>query len=157
MPYKVDTGSDGNILSVYIYKSLFPRITNEQLVAMRNESIQLKTYNKRTITQLGTCTVEIEHNNKHKMYNFFVVLGNGQALLGMPDIDTLNIININIHSIGAEHYGGNDNCCTNMAAVQSSDMIQEQTEVRNATQGQTVFQNLTIQISQWSIINYLIQ
>ena len=47
------------------------------------------------------------------MFKFFVVPGNGQALLGMPDIDALNIININ--SIGTEHDGGNDNCCTNKA------------------------------------------
>ena len=69
-------------------------------------------YNKTTITQLGTFAVEIEHNNKHKMCKFFVVPGNGQVLLGMPDIDTLNIIKINIHSIGTEHSGGNDNYCT---------------------------------------------
>ena len=45
--------------------------------------------------------------------------------MGIPDIDVLNIININIHSIGTEHNGGNDNCCTNKAAAHSSDMVQE--------------------------------
>ena len=29
------------------------------------------------------------------VFNFFVVLGNGQALLGMPDIKTLGILNCN--------------------------------------------------------------
>ena len=29
--------------------------------------------------------------------DFFVVPRNGQALLGMPDTDALNIINVNIH------------------------------------------------------------
>ena len=29
-------------------------------------------------------------------------MGNGQALLGMPDTEALNIINLNIHSIQAE-------------------------------------------------------
>ena len=33
---------------------------------------------------------------------FFVVLGNDQALLGMPDIAALQILNINIDSIQAE-------------------------------------------------------
>ena len=47
------------------------------------------------------------------MCKFFVVLGNGQALLGMPTIGVLNITNININSIGTEHGGSNDNCCTN--------------------------------------------
>ena len=48
------------------------------------------------------CTVKIEHNNKHKMCTFFVVLGNRKALLGMSDIDVLNIINININTIHTE-------------------------------------------------------
>ena len=51
-------------MPLHIYKKLFPRITNEQLVATKNENIQLKTYNKTTISQLGTCAVEIEHKNK---------------------------------------------------------------------------------------------
>ena len=43
----------------------------------------------------------------------------------MPDIDVLNIINLNIHSIGIGHDGGNDNCCTNMANAQSADTMQK--------------------------------
>ena len=67
-------------------------------MATKNESVQLKTYNKTTITQLGTCTVEREHkNNKKKCMSFFVVPRNGQVLLGMPGIDVLNIIKVNIH------------------------------------------------------------
>ena len=68
---------------------------------------------------------KIEYNNKHKMCTFFVALGNGQALLGMSDIDVLNNINIIINSIGTEHGGGNDNCCTNKATFNSADMMQE--------------------------------
>ena len=66
----------------------------------------------------------IYKNVNHQMCNFLVVLGNGKALLGMPDIDAFNIININIHSIGTEHSGGNDNCFTNKATAQSADMMQ---------------------------------
>ena len=40
------------------------------------------------------CTVKIGHNNKHKICNFFVIPRNGQALLGMPDIEKLDIITI---------------------------------------------------------------
>ena len=59
-------------------------------------------YNKTTITQLVTCTVELEHKNNKKKWNFIVVPSNRQAFLGMPDIDVLNILNISIHAIGAE-------------------------------------------------------
>ena len=87
--------------------------------------MQLKTYYKTTITQLGICTVKIEHNNKHEMCQFFVVLGNGKALLGIPDIDVLNIINININTTDMEDGKGTDNCCMNKATPQSANMMQE--------------------------------
>ena len=63
VPYEVDTGSDGNMLLLHIYKKLFPRKTREQLAAIKSKGVQFKMYNKTTITQLGTCTVEIEHKN----------------------------------------------------------------------------------------------
>ena len=46
VPYKVDTGSIGNIIPLHIYKKLFPKITNEQLAAARNENILLKHITK---------------------------------------------------------------------------------------------------------------
>ena len=125
VPYKVDTGSDGNIMSLYIYKNIFMRVTGDQLVAIKSESMQLKMYNKTTKTQLGTYAVEIEHENNKKRCKFFVVSGNGQALFGMPDIDTLNIIKVNIHSIGTEQTGDSDSCCTNRTMVQREDTKQE--------------------------------
>ena len=39
--YKVDTGSDGNIMPLYIYKKVFPRETIEQLAAGQNTNIKL--------------------------------------------------------------------------------------------------------------------
>ena len=36
------------------------------------------------------CAVEIEHKNNKKWCKYFVVPGNGQALLGIPDIDAPN-------------------------------------------------------------------
>ena len=70
-----------------MYTKLFSRASKEQSVATRNENIILKTYNRTTITQFGICKVKIEYNKKHKICNFFAVPGNGQALLGMPDIN----------------------------------------------------------------------
>ena len=42
VPYKVDTGSDGNIMPFHIYKMVFPKATKEQLLATRNTNIQVK-------------------------------------------------------------------------------------------------------------------
>ena len=40
IPYKVDTGSDGNVMHLHIYKELFPRAIKEQLAVTRNKNIQ---------------------------------------------------------------------------------------------------------------------
>ena len=74
----------------------------EQLKRSIKGNIKLKTYYGTHVTQLGTCAVLIKFKNLKKLCVFFVVPGNGQALLGMPDTAVLNIININIDSIQAE-------------------------------------------------------
>ena len=66
--YKIDTGSNSNIMPLHVYKKVFPNITNEQLAKTKNKNVPLKTYNKTAINQLGMCTVIVEHkNNKKKM------------------------------------------------------------------------------------------
>ena len=71
------------------------------------------------------CTVELEHKNNKKKCIFFVVPRNGQALLGMPDTDMLNIIKINIDSIGTEDASNSDKWCANMHTVQRFEPKQE--------------------------------
>ena len=46
--------------------------------------------------------VQIEFRNVTKHCVFFVVLGNSQILLGIPDTMALHIINLNFDSIQAE-------------------------------------------------------
>ena len=76
-------------------------MSEEQLKRSVKGNIKLKTYNGMHIIQLGTCVVHIKFKNLKKRCAFFVVPGNGQALLGMPDMAALNIINLNIDSIQA--------------------------------------------------------
>ena len=115
IPYKIDTGSDSNIMSWYIFKKLFPRVTESQLAKTIKSQIKLKINNKIFITQLGMCMVTINYKKKinKKKCEFFVVPGNDQALLGMPDTTALNIINVYIDSIEAEGTH-RENCNTNM-------------------------------------------
>ena len=72
------------------------------------------------------CTVLIEHKNNQKRCKFFCSSWEWSgALLGMPDTDALNIININIHSIGAERHRIGSKWCANIHTVQGSTQIQE--------------------------------
>ena len=99
IPYKIDTGSDGNIMPWYIFKKLFPRRTEAELAKSIKNHIKLKTYNKKVIAQLGTCIIIINYKDNKKKCEFFVVPRNDQVLLGMPGTAALNIITVNIDSI----------------------------------------------------------
>ena len=43
---------------------------------------------------MDICTVRLRHKDKIARIRFFVAPGDGQALLGMPDIELLNILQI---------------------------------------------------------------
>ena len=47
----------------------------------------------------------------------------------MPDIDALNIIKVNIHSIGTKQTGDSDNCCRIRTTAQREDTKQETNRV----------------------------
>ena len=99
IPYKIDTGSEGNIMLLYIFQKLFVNIGEDQLKRLVKGNIKLKMYNGTHITQLGICMVQIKLKNITKRCAFFVVPGNRQALLGMVDPAVLSLINLNIDSI----------------------------------------------------------
>ena len=83
-----------------------------------------------TITQLGMCKVKIEHNNKQKIIYFFAVSGNGQVLLGMPDIEILNILTVNYNTIGTKEIDRTAKCSANTANSQCSGCCQHYTNTR---------------------------
>ena len=43
IPYKIDTGSDGNIMPWYIFKKWFARVTEAELTKTIKNHIKLKT------------------------------------------------------------------------------------------------------------------
>ena len=101
IPYKIDTGMEGNIMSWYIFKKLFPRVTEPELAKTIKNHIKFKMYNKTVIIKLGMYMVILNYKDSKRKCEIFVVPGNGQALLGMPDTAVFNIINVNIDSIEA--------------------------------------------------------
>ena len=63
----------------------------------------IETCNQSDIEQLGVCTVRLRHNDNNAKCRFFVVLGDGPALLGVPDIEMLNILKTTCEMIGDPH------------------------------------------------------
>ena len=66
----------------------------------------------------------MQSKKNKKTCQFFVVSGNGQALLGMPDTDALNIIKTNIDSVDAEVMK-NKEFHANTKTIQGSNTKQE--------------------------------
>ena len=87
-------------------------------------------FNQTTITQVGICKGKLEHNNKQKMYNFSVVPGNWQVLLGMPDIEILSILTINCNTLGTKETDRAANCSTNTAITQGAGCDQNYTNTK---------------------------
>ena len=66
VPYKTDTGSDVNIMPLYIYKKIIPYGHKRTTSGKKDENIKLKTCNSTTITNFGRCKVKMENNNRVK-------------------------------------------------------------------------------------------
>ena len=66
IPYKIDTGSEGNLMSLYIFQKLFANMSKEQLKRLVKGNIKLKNYNGTHIMQLGTCVAQIKLKNVKK-------------------------------------------------------------------------------------------
>ena len=115
----MDIGSDENLMPFNIFTKLFPSTTADQLVA-RKDPTKLRTYNCTTSTQLARCIVEIENNNKHKKYIFFVVAGDKEVLLGIPDIELLNILNRNCNTISTNKDEKGANCNASEDSIPSA-------------------------------------
>ena len=124
VPYKIDAGSNGNIMPWHIFIKLFPRVAEAEIQKTIKRHIKLKTYNKTVIMQLGTCVVTINYRDNKKKCEFFAVPRNGQKLLRMPDTAALKIINVNIDS--AQAVGTwKEECNTNIGDAKEPNTRQE--------------------------------
>ena len=116
IPNEIDTGGEGNIMPLFIFKKLFKNTTEEQLQKSIKSYIRLRTCNKTNITQVGMCVIVIKFKNIKKRYAFFAASENSQVLLRMPDTAALKLININIDSIQIEVV----ECKTNQTGIAHS-------------------------------------
>ena len=78
---------------------------------------------------MGICKVKIENNNKYRICNFFVHPGHWQALLGMSDVKTLDILTIDYNNIDTQEADRANKCSTNITNYQGSRCMQHYTNM----------------------------
>ena len=94
---KVDTGAQGNILPLHIFRRMFP----EKLApngypaegTRKKRQTILQAYNGTTIKQLGVVTLSCKHKDTEwHSPDFFVTESEGPAILGLPSSRQLRLV-----------------------------------------------------------------
>ena len=77
---QMDKGSNSNLMAKKMFKVLSKKHSMAELAQYKD---------------IGVCRVTVMHKDKQNPCRFFVVPGGGQALLGIPDVETLELLGVN--------------------------------------------------------------
>ena len=69
---KIDSGSDGNLLALSVYLSLFPGATRRSLLQSVDPNVSLYAYNSTEIQQLGHCKLRVSFKNHSTLCDFYI-------------------------------------------------------------------------------------
>ena len=70
LEYKVDTGIDGNLMPLNMFKVLFQRTSVAEVAQYKYTKVILSTYKNPHIPQLYVCKVKVIHKNKQNPFRF---------------------------------------------------------------------------------------
>ena len=85
---KIDTGAEGNVIPLSLYKELVPQNAEQSLNV---SSTIIMVYGGSTVPQLGT----VKHQDASKNSHFHVVKNIGPAIMGLPMCRALGLITLN--------------------------------------------------------------
>ena len=90
--FKLDNGAHGNLMSIPMYKSLFPGLRHDVLRKSIDRRVMLVSYNKQEIKQLGCCCINVSNpsTGKSKTCKFFVVGDHCNPIIELQDSIALN-------------------------------------------------------------------
>ncbi|XP_070394147.1 uncharacterized protein [Dermacentor albipictus] len=92
--FKVDTGSQANLVPFSAYKKLQPRV----LLARSN--CILRSYNRGVVKHLKVMTTTVAVGSKTAKINFFIVKKNRHAILGLRASELLGLFSRTVNDIG---------------------------------------------------------
>ena len=106
---KVDTGAEGNVISLSTYKSLFPQSSCNPggiPTCLSPSSTIITGFGGHVVGHHGTCTLKLAHGGSCKSYPFHVVDADGPTILGLPTCEDLNLITMNFCITTKEEISG---------------------------------------------------
>ena len=86
---KVDTGAEGNILPLRVFKQIFPRS-----VKLTSSTASLTDYNGGKIQQYGTITMPCSYKNRHHEETFYVADAAGPVIFGLQTCERLGLVTV---------------------------------------------------------------
>jgi len=96
---KVDTGADGNLLPLRIYRQMFPHLIQNgtpKRGATKPSSIGLTAYNKTPIKHYGTVDIPCRYkDSKWYKLKYFVADAEGPAIIGLNSSKALGLVILN--------------------------------------------------------------
>ena len=95
---KIDTGAQGSILPIRLYRQMFPEHVDDagcpREGVLEPSSVTLKAYGGMRIRHFGECTIQCFLGKKSYRANFYVTDTTGAALFGLPLIRGLNLLDL---------------------------------------------------------------
>ena len=93
---KVDTGAQGNILPLRIYRNMFPHHLDDNGLPTETKPTQTKltAYNGTFIAQHGICSIQCSYDNRETEAEFYVTDVDGPAICGLPTSCKLKLVEL---------------------------------------------------------------
>ena len=95
---KLDTGAEGNVIPLTTYKIMSPPCNVTQYgipTNLHSSNIQITAYGGHSVTQYGTCQLQVTHRNESVLSTFHVVKSNGPTIIGLPTCRALKLVTLN--------------------------------------------------------------
>ena len=97
---KVDTGAQGNILPLRVYKDIYPKFISPQgkPTHTKPSNAKLTAYNNTPIKQYGTISIPCKYQDSHwRDTTFYITDSSGPVIFGLATCTDLELVTMNCH------------------------------------------------------------
>ena len=100
--FKIDTGSDGNLMPISMFARPFPQVSLDALSRTIEKDVTSYAYNNTPIKQFGTCSVRLCFKGRSFVCKYFVV-EHETTIVGISDSEKLRLVEVNFDMVKSKH------------------------------------------------------